>query len=180
MIYDYALGATPLTMMMINRAAGGQDDDFGPGLGVLEQHRDNVLAFPVQTSEWDQLFAQQTAWVGPTFSTRVGIAKAAGLPMEIVYPVEGAPAFRIQAAIPQAAPNAAGAAAFIDHLLQPSQQELQARTQFYAPVNPTTQLDPATAALVPADLDGLITPDNAALLTINDAVSERFAQIVGG
>lgn len=179
-IYDYALGVTPLTMMMINRAAGGQDGDFRRGLDVLEQHRGNVLAFPVQTAEWDQLFAQQTAWIGPTFSTRVGIAKAAGLPMEIAYPAEGTPAFRIQAAIPKGAPNTAGAADFVDHLLQPAQQELQARTQFYAPVNPATQLDPATAALVPADLSRLVTPNNAALLTIHDAVSKRFAQIVSG
>jgi putative spermidine/putrescine transport system substrate-binding protein len=179
-IYDYALGVTPLTMLMINRAAGGADGDFGPGLALLEQHRDDVLAFPVQTAEWDQLFAQQTAWIGPTFSTRVGIAKAAGLPIELVYPSEGAPAFRIQAAIPQGAPNAAGAAEFVDFLLQPAQQELQARTQFYAPVNPATTLDEATAALVPPDVGALVTPDNAALLRINDEVSEQFARIVSG
>ncbi len=179
-IYDYALGVTPLTMLMINRAAGGSDGDFGTGLALLEQHRPEVLAFPVQTAEWDQLFAQQTAWVGPTFSTRVGIAQRSGLPLEFVYPEEGAPAFRIQAAIPQGAPNPAGAAEFVDYLLQPEQQRLQAETQFYAPVNPATTLTPDVAALVPTDLGQLVTPDNAALLAVNDEVAQRFATIVGG
>ncbi|WP_281689135.1 ABC transporter substrate-binding protein [Pseudonocardia thermophila] len=179
-IYDYALGVTPLVMMMINRAAGGTDADFTPGLDLLERHRDRVLAFPVQTAEWDQLFAQGTAWVGPTFSTRIGIAQKSGLPLAAVYPREGTPAFRIQAAIPQGAPNPDGAAKFIDFLLQPEQQRLQAETQFYAPVHPGTQLPPEVAALVPADLGRLVTPDNAALLAVHDRVAERFAAIVSG
>lgn len=179
-IYDYALGVTPLAMMMVNRAAGGSDTDFTPGLALLERHRDQVLAFPVQTAEWDQLFAQGTAWVGPTFSTRVGIAQRSGLPLEFTYPREGSPAFHIQAAIPQGAPNPTGAATFIDFLLRPEQQRLQAETQFYAPVHPGTTLPPQVAELVPTDLGRLVTPDNAALIAVHDEVSQRFAAIVGG
>jgi putative spermidine/putrescine transport system substrate-binding protein len=178
-MYDYAIGTTPPAIYMINQALGGRPDDFTPALERIRQHRQDVLAFPVQTAEWDQLFAQGTGWVGYTFSTRVGIAKKNGLPLEFAYPSEGAPAFSIQGVIPQGAPSTADAERFLDFLLQPEQQQMQAQTQFYAPVNPAAKLDAETAALVP-DVTKLVRPDIAQLNRINKQVLDQWQRIVGG
>lgn len=176
-VFDYTLGTSPPMVWAMSKAYG-QEGELEPVLAAFEQNREKILSFPVQTAEWDQLFAQGTAWVGPTSSARVGIARQQDLPLEFVYPEEGAATFPIHASIPKGASNQKAAEQFLDFLLQPEQQKLQAESQFYAPVHPEANVDPEVAKQTPQDLDALVAPDNAKLISQQDELQSRWQLLV--
>lgn len=176
-VFDYTLGTSP-PMVWAMSGAYGEEGDLEPVIAAFERGRENILSFPVQTAEWDQLFAQGTAWVGPTSSARVGIAREQGLPIEFVYPSEGAAAFPIHASIPKGARNQGAAEQLLDFLLQPEQQELQAESQYYAPVHPDAQVPPEVAEQTPQDLDALVLPDNEQIIAQQDELQRRWQRMV--
>lgn len=65
-----------------------------------------------------------------------------GLPLAIQYPEEGAIAVTFGACIPQNAPNAEGAYAYADAMLDPTAMAGLAEASFYAPANSKATLSP--------------------------------------
>ena len=139
-------------------AAGGSVSNIEPGKEVLlAAKRAGARLYPTNEAFAQAMQTQEIA-IGMMWKARGVQWQNAGIPLQMVAPIEGVPMYVSGFAIQKNAPNKAGAYAYMDAMLEKSAQEAFAVDMGF---NPTV-----TNAVVPPELHARIgfTPEETARL----------------
>ncbi|AMV47585.1 ABC transporter substrate-binding protein [Paraburkholderia caribensis] len=164
------LGVPPITntyglhtLVMLARLNGGGEKNIDPGFTAMTQQvAPDVLSWAPTPGEMDGLMQAGDVIIAPYGSGRAVALQNTGFPLKFVYPKEGGVALQV-AACP-VAENAQPKLSqeFIQYLLSPEVQAMQAQGIGLGPVNKTVKLTPEVAARVPYG------PDQVSKLTAMD------------
>ena len=154
-------------LLIINAVLGGSASDFSKGITKIADYYKSQN--PVSVSGSDngvQLFTSGEIWASPFFDGRARQLQQAGVPVEFVFPTEGAAALGEGLGLMQYA-NKTLAEQYLNFALNPDNQIAFAKLSNYSPTN--------TKALanLPADMQNLIVPQSALdnLLEIDNATA---------
>ena len=132
------------------RLNGGSDANIDPGFLVMEkQIAPNVLSFDPSPGKIAELFQADEVALAVWGNGRVQALRQQGIPVEFVYPKEGAVALGMGVCVVDHSANDALAQKFVQMIMSPQTQAVLAESQGVAPANRKTQLPAAVAARVP-------------------------------
>lgn len=162
-------------LLMMNRIAGGSDANVDAGFAKLRELVPQVVTFD-KFGETPTLIQQGLAVIGTWGPTRVYNLAATGVPVEFVYPKEGAGGYKEVATIIKGRPNSDLAHKFIDMMLSKEEQEHNAKELGMGPVNRRATLDPDTARkVVTVDMiNKLVIPNWPVVNANRPAWTERW------
>ncbi|MDN7746482.1 ABC transporter substrate-binding protein [Burkholderia multivorans] len=151
------------TLVMLARLNGGGEKRIDPGFDAMAKHvAPNVLSWAPTPGEMDGLMQAGDVIAAPYGSGRAVSLQNTGFPLKFVYPKEGAVALQVAACAVAENAQPQLSQQFIQYLLTPEVQALQAQAIGLGPVNRTVKLAPDVAARVPYG------PDQVAKLTTVD------------
>lgn len=166
----------PITLMMLEKAAGGTDPGFGTAIDLIAKHKGDIVTFYERGSQIPQLLQQEeiVAAVAGRFGWPA-IAKL-GMPVAWAMPKEGQTGGMNVLALVKGAKDDALALQFIDYWLSAEVQEKLALGLVDSPVN--------TGVTVPAEIADSLTfgPDMANAITFlppAQQVENREAWLAG-
>jgi putative spermidine/putrescine transport system substrate-binding protein len=155
--YKQLLGMPPVTntyglhtLVEMARLRGGDEKNIDPGFKALKDEiGPNVLAWVAAPGEMDGMMQNGDVVMAVYGSGRAVALQGTGFPLKFIYPKEGGIALQIAACgvTPNAQPELSQA--FIQYVLSPEVQEIQARANGFAPVNQTVKLPPDVASRMP-------------------------------
>lgn len=155
--YRQLLGMPPVTntyglhtLVEMARLRGGGEKDIDPGFKALKDEiGPNVLAWVSAPGEMDGMMQNGDVVMAVYGSGRAVALQGTGFPLKFIYPKEGGIALQVAACgvTPNAQPELSQQ--FIQHVLSPEVQAIQARENGFAPVNQTVRLEPEIAARMP-------------------------------
>lgn len=155
--YKQLLGMPPVTntyglhtLVEMARLRGGGEKNIDPGFKALKDEiGPNVLAWVSAPGEMDGMMQNGDVVMAVYGSGRAVALQSTGFPLKFIYPKEGGIALQIAAC--SITPNAQSelSQAFIQYVLSPEVQAIQARANGFAPVNQTVQLPPDVASRMP-------------------------------
>jgi putative spermidine/putrescine transport system substrate-binding protein len=158
------------SLVMTARLNGGGEENIDPGFeAILTRMKPNIVAWQSNSGQISALLQSGEATIVPWSSGRVRSLAAAGLPVEFVYPEEGAvELMEVTSPVTGSEPSEL-TQAFVRHLLTPEVQGLLAESEGYGPTNSEAVLPPELAAAVPYGPERI-----AQLVQLNwDAINER-------
>ncbi len=125
-----------LTVVMLARLHGGGENNINPGFDVMKKDvGPNILAYEPSPAKHAELFQTGQAIFGVWGTSRVQPLIDAGVPVDFVYPNEGAPAV-MTAICPVAKRQISPQAhAFVQMMLSPETQSLLADEAGFSPVH---------------------------------------------
>lgn len=138
------------TLVEMARLRGGGEKNIDPGFKALKDEiGPNVLAWVSAPGEMDGMMQNGDIVMAVYGSGRAVALQGTGFPLKFIYPKEGGIALQVAAC--SVTPNAQSelAQAFIQYVLSPEVQEIQARENGFAPVNQTVKLPDDVAARMP-------------------------------
>lgn len=139
---------------------GGSLENLDPGFDAIKAIAPQVKAWYTQADQIIAMFERGEVDIAPWYQDRAAAAAAAGVPVAIAYPKEGAIGINVTMVIPKGAANPEGAYRYIDTVLSPEAQKCLADVMYEGPVNSKVALEgPAAAALPPGVFDKLDFPD---------------------
>jgi putative spermidine/putrescine transport system substrate-binding protein len=155
--YKQLLGMPPVTntyglhtLVEMARLRGGGEKNIDPGFKALKDEiGPNVLAWVSAPGEMDGMMQNGDVVMAVYGSGRAVALQSTGFPLKFIYPKEGGIALQVAACgvTPNAQPELSQA--FIQYVLSPEVQTIQARENGFAPVNQTVTLAPEIAARMP-------------------------------
>lgn len=155
--YKQLLGMPPVTntyglhaLVEMARLRGGGEKNIDPGFKALKDEiGPNVLAWVSAPGEMDGMMQNGDVVMAVYGSGRAVALQGTGFPLKFIYPKEGGIALQVAACgiTPNALPELSQQ--FIQYVLSPQVQEIQARENGFAPVNKTVTLEPDIAARMP-------------------------------
>lgn len=155
--YKQLLGMPPVTntyglhtLVEMARLRGGGEKNIEPGFKALKDEiGPNVLAWVSAPGEMDGMMQNGDVVMAVYGSGRAVALQGTGFPLKFIYPKEGSIALQIAAC--GVTPNAQSqlSQAFIQYVLSPEVQTIQAKENGFAPVNKTVTLAPEIAARMP-------------------------------
>jgi putative spermidine/putrescine transport system substrate-binding protein len=163
-------------LLALNKLAGGTDANLNPGFAKAKELAPNVLTFD-KFGETPTLVQQGTSVLGTWFINSVVSTAATGVPVEFVYPREGAYGVKEVITIVKGGPNQDLAHKFIDMLLSKEEQENTAKFIALGPVNKQAKLegDSARKVIYGSDfVNRLIFPDWTFINANRAAWTERW------
>lgn len=138
------------TLVMLARVNGGGEKNIDPGFTAMTQQvAPNVLSWPTTPGEMDSLMQSGDVIIAPYGSGRAVALQNTGFPLKFLYPKEGGVALQVAACPVVENAQPALSQQFIQYLLTPEVQTLQAQASGLGPVNRTVKLAPEIAARVP-------------------------------
>jgi putative spermidine/putrescine transport system substrate-binding protein len=141
-------------LFQLNRLEGGDSaKSVDPGFAKLKTLVPNIGIFHGGASTLIPLFSQKQAMVAWNASFPAQQLAASGVPVGWVAPKEGAMIVAAYTAIAKNAPNMEAARQFVNLVLSPEYQKMQAEIAFGGPVNPNTKLDAQFAKSFPITKD---------------------------
>lgn len=151
------LGVPPITntyglhtLVMLARINGGGEKNIEPGFtAIAKQVAPDVLSWAPTPGEMDGLMQSGDVILAPYGSGRAVALQNTGFPLKFVYPKEGAVALQVAACVVAENAQPALSQQFVQYLLGPDVQALQAQAMGLGPVNSTVKLTPEVAARVP-------------------------------
>jgi putative spermidine/putrescine transport system substrate-binding protein len=151
------LGVPPITntyglhtLVMLARMNGGGEKNIDPGFSAItKQVAPNVLSWAPTPGEMDGLMQSGDVILAPYGSGRAVALQNTGFPLKFFYPKEGGIALQVAACAVAENAQPALSQQFIQYLLSPEVQAIQAQAIGLGPVNKTVQLTPEVAARVP-------------------------------
>ncbi|MFL9874365.1 ABC transporter substrate-binding protein [Paraburkholderia megapolitana] len=151
------LGVPPITntyglhtLVMLARMNGGGEKNIEPGFtAIAKQIAPNVLSWAPTPGEMDGLMQSGDVILAPYGSGRAVALQNTGFPLKFVYPKEGAVALQVAACVVAENAQPALSQQFVQYLLSPDVQVIQAQAIGLGPVNSTVKLTPEVAARVP-------------------------------
>ncbi|MCY0389373.1 ABC transporter substrate-binding protein [Robbsia sp. Bb-Pol-6] len=151
------LGMPPITntyglhaLVMLARMNGGGEKNIDPGFTAMtRQVAPNVLSWPSTPGEMDSLMQSGDVIIAPYGSGRAVALQNTGFPLKFFYPKEGGVALQVAACPVVENAQPALSQQFIQYLLSPEVQVLEAQASGLGPVNKTVKLPPEIAARVP-------------------------------
>jgi putative spermidine/putrescine transport system substrate-binding protein len=137
-------------LVLVAKLNGGSEDNIKPGLDkIKEMKAQGIIGFlPATPAEMDKLLSQGAAWIAVEPTVRAYPLADQGLPIDFVYPKEGAGAFANYFDVIRNAPHPLAAQAFVNYMLSDEAQLVLAK-QYYGPINKNVKLTPELAAKVP-------------------------------
>jgi putative spermidine/putrescine transport system substrate-binding protein len=155
--YRQLLGMPPVTntyglhaLVEMARLRGGGEKNIDPGFKALKDEiGPNVLAWVAAPGEMDGMMQNGDVVMAVYGSGRAVALQGTGFPLKFIYPKEGGIALQIAAC--GVAPNTQTelSQAFIQYVLSPEIQTIQAQQNGFAPVNQKVGLTPEIAARMP-------------------------------
>lgn len=155
--YKQLLGMPPVTntyglhtLVEMARLRGGGEKNIDPGFKALKDEiGPNVLAWVSAPGEMDGMMQNGDVVMAVYGSGRAVALQGTGFPLKFIYPKEGGVALQLAACgvTPNAEPELSQT--FIQYVLSPEVQTIQAHENGFAPVNKTVQLSPDIAARMP-------------------------------
>ena len=155
--YKQLLGMPPVTntyglhtLVEMARLRGGGEKNIDPGFKALKDEiGPNVLAWVSAPGEMDGMMQNGDVVMAVYGSGRAVALQDTGFPLKFIYPKEGGIALQIAAC--SITPNSQSelSQAFIQYVLSPEVQMIQAKANGFAPVNQTVQLPPEIASRMP-------------------------------
>jgi putative spermidine/putrescine transport system substrate-binding protein len=138
-------------LVIVAKLNGGGEDNIRPGLDKIKELRSQgIVAFlPSTPAEMDKLLSQGTAWIAVEPTARAYPLADQGVPIDFVYPKEGAGAFANYFDVVRNAPHPVAAQAFVNYMLSEDAQLALAKYGYYGPINRNVKLPPDLAAKVP-------------------------------
>ena len=151
------LGVPPITntyglhtLVMLARINGGGEKNIEPGFtAIAKQVAPDVLSWAPTPGEMDGLMQSGDVILAPYGSGRAVALQNTGFPLKFVYPKEGAVALQVAACVVAENAQPALSQQFVQYLLGPDVQALQAQAIGLGPVNSMVKLTPEVAARVP-------------------------------
>ncbi|ACC76054.1 ABC transporter substrate-binding protein [Paraburkholderia phymatum] len=151
------LGVPPITntyglhtLVMLARLNGGGEKNIDPGFNAMtKQVAPDVLSWAPTPGEMDGLMQAGDVIIAPYGSGRAVALQNTGFPLKFVYPKEGGVALQVAACALAENAQPMLSQAFIQYLLSPEVQAMQAQAIGLGPVNKTVKLTPEVAARVP-------------------------------
>ena len=146
-------------LLMAARLNGGSETNIDPGFNYMQKSiAPNVLSFDPSPGRIAELFQDDEIALAVWGNGRVQALHQQGIPVDFVYPKEGAVALGMGVCVVDKSANDALAQKLVQTILSPPIQALLAESQGVAPANRKTTLSPAVAAQVPgpAVIDKLI------------------------
>ncbi|MTH66673.1 ABC transporter substrate-binding protein [Paracoccus shanxieyensis] len=139
---------------------GGSLENLDPGFEAIKKIAPDIKAYYTQADQIIAMFERGEVDIAPWYQDRAAAAAAAGVPVAIAYPKEGAIGINVTMVIPKGAANPEGAYKYIDTLLSPEAQKCLADVMYEGPVNTKVSLTgPAAEALPPEIFKTLDFPD---------------------
>lgn len=140
---------------------GGSATNIDPGFTAMEKIAPNVLSFDPSPGKIAEQFQSDEVGIAVWGNGRVQALRQQGIPVDFVYPKEGAVALGMGMCVVDHSANDALAQKFAQLMLAPQIQSILAESQGVAPANKKTQLSMAVAARVPGPsvIDKLIRVD---------------------
>ncbi|WP_353192365.1 ABC transporter substrate-binding protein [Pandoraea pnomenusa] len=148
-------------LLVESKLNGGSDTNIDPGFREMEKIAPNVLSFDPSPGKIAELFQADEVAISVWGNGRVQALRQQGIPVEFVYPKEGAVALGMGMCVVDKSANDALAQKFVQMILTPQTQSILAESQGVAPANKKTQLSMAVASRVPspAQIDKLVRVD---------------------
>ncbi|MEM5297847.1 ABC transporter substrate-binding protein [Burkholderia sp. JPY481] len=151
------LGVPPITntyglhtLVMLARLNGGGEKNIDPGFNTMtKQVAPDVLSWAPTPGEMDGLMQAGDVIMAPYGSGRAVALQNTGFPLKFVYPKEGGVALQVAACALAENAQPKLSQEFIQYLLSPEVQAMQAQAIGLGPVNQTVKLTPEVAARVP-------------------------------
>ncbi|MGN6230811.1 MAG: ABC transporter substrate-binding protein [Trinickia sp.] len=138
------------TLVMFARMNGGGEKDIDPGFAAIKTRvAPNVLSWAPTPGEMDGLMQSGDVIIAPYGSGRAVALQNTGFPLKFVYPKEGGVALQVGACVVAQNAQPELSQQFIQYLLSPEVQAMQAQDIGLGPVNKTVKLSPDIAARVP-------------------------------
>ncbi|MGH8778201.1 ABC transporter substrate-binding protein [Paraburkholderia sp.] len=138
------------TLVMLARLNGGGEKNIEPGFAVMtKQVAPNVLSWAPTPGEMDGLMQSGDVILAPYGSGRAVALQNTGFPLKFIYPKEGGVALQVGACAVAENAQPELSQQFIQYLLSPDVQAMQAQAIGLGPVNRTVKLTPEVAARVP-------------------------------
>lgn len=139
-----------LTVVMLARMNGGGEKNIDPGFKVMKESvGPNILAYEPSPAKHAELFQTGQAIFGVWGSSRVQPLAEAGVPVQFVYPAEGAPVVMTALCPVAKATVSPKAHAFVQHMLSAEAQSILADHAGFAPVNKDAKVQ--KAGMMPID-----------------------------
>jgi putative spermidine/putrescine transport system substrate-binding protein len=166
-----------LTVVMLARMNGGGEKNIDPGFKVMKDSvGPNILAYEASPAKHAELFQTGQAIFGVWGSSRVQPLAAAGVPVEFVYPVEGAPAV-MTAICPVARKTVSPKAhAFVQMMLSPETQGILADEAGFAPVHKDAKVKNVGMMPVGALAGKLVSADWDSINPVRDEWNKRWVR----
>ncbi|WP_054949147.1 ABC transporter substrate-binding protein [Numidum massiliense] len=161
------------TLIMLAYANGGSEKQIDPGFDKLNTIAGYMPTFAKSAAQLEQSLQDQTAVYTTWTMARSLVQKEAGLPIEFVFPKEGANIVPNVAAHVKGAKNEHAAKQFIDFLLSDDVQKLYGEALFYNPAT-SVELSDDVAEKLAFDRDKVVTFDYGAISTHMSEWLDRF------
>jgi putative spermidine/putrescine transport system substrate-binding protein len=151
------------TLVMFARMNGGGEKNIDPGFDAIKKRvAPNVLSWAPTPGEMDGLMQAGDVIIAPYGSGRAVALQNTGFPLKFIYPKEGGVALQVGACVVAQNAQPELSQQFVQYLLSPQVQAMQAKDMGLGPVNKTVKLAPEVAARVPYG------PDQIAKLIATD------------
>ncbi|KMZ12322.1 ABC transporter substrate-binding protein [Candidatus Burkholderia humilis] len=142
------------TLVMLARLSSGGEKNIDPGFTAMtKQVAPNVLSWAPTPGEMDGQMQSGDVILTPYGSGRAVALQNTGFPLKCIYPKEGAVALQVAACAVTENAQPKLSQEFVQYLLTPEVQMLQAQNIGLGPVNKTVKRTPEVAARVPYELD---------------------------
>lgn len=178
--FQQLLGMPPVTntyglhtLVEMARLRGGSEKNIDPGFKALKDEiGPNVLAWVSAPGEMDGMMQNGDVVMAVYGSGRAFALQGTGFPLKFIYPKEGGVALQVAACAVTPNSHSELSQAFIQHVLSPEVQAIQARENGFAPVNQTVSLPPELAARMPYGPDKV----NALIKVDWDTINQQRAE----
>lgn len=165
-------------LAMINRLAGGTENNADPGFAKIKTLGANLLADVADDVTPGRLLASGEIWAVPMLSGTAYKVIEQGVPAKFVIPEEGAPAGVDVIALVKGAPHAADAKKFINYVIGQESLTKTCEILKLTPLNRKVTLSPETAKRVIAteEMKRLVVMDDEAINRNKAAWLERWSK----
>lgn len=180
--YNIPIGYANLVLVQLAKMNGGSADNLEPGWTKLQQLVDLAGAWVSPPAQLTSMLAEGSAWLAFNGSSRAFASKAAGDPVDFVYPDEGAIAYPQYFDVLQTAPHPELAQEFVNFALSKKAQEGMAEVAMMGPVTEEAELGKNVAATVPYGPDEINALNFLNSVYLNEhltAVTNRWTRLVG-
>lgn len=142
-------------LLMMNRLAGGKEDNVAPGLEKIKTLDKNLLLIADGDAQQIQLVMQGEVWAQTVVSGAVSGPINKGLKARYVIPKEGAVGILDVLGLVKNAPNSADAKKFLRYSLAPERLEKIVEALYVMPTNPDVPIDAEVTSVVGGTRDDL-------------------------
>lgn len=179
--YNFPIGYANLLLVQLADMNGGSGQDLEPGWDAYQTMVDQGTTWVSPPAQLQSMLADGSAWLSFNGSSRAYAAKAAGDPVEFVYPDEGAIAYPQYFDVLKTAPHPDLAQEFVNFALGEQAQQGMAEIAMMGPVSQDVDLSDEVAANVPYgdEVEQLNWVESAKVVENLDEVTKRWTRMVG-